>query len=310
MPPLKKIRSLKDVLSLAKKLSGHKILALVAADQEEGLKCVSDAQRHGLIKPLLLGDKQRIARLARSLKISLRGMEILDEPDPKQATLKAVALCRSGDADILMKGSVNTDVVLRAVLDREKGLGLGKLLSNVTAFDSPTHKRLMFLTDPAVNISPDASRKVEMVRNAIWVAHRLGFAKPKIAMLAAVEKINPKDMPCTGDAAIIAKMAESGQIAGADIAGPYALDLAVSHHAAKCKNVTGPVAGCADILVCPDINSANILYKALVYFSRVEVANAMVGVKSPIVMSSRSDSSLTKLYTMALSVLLAGDETA
>ncbi len=310
MPAVKNIRSLKDILAVAKKLPGNKTLALIAADQEEGLKCVDDAFQNGIIKPLLVGDKAKITKLARSLKISLRGMDILDEPDPKAATLKVVAMCRSGEVDILMKGSVNTDVVLRAVLDREKGIGLGKLLSNVTAFDSPTHKRLMFLTDPAVNINPDASRKVEMIRNAIWVANRLGFKRPKIALLAAVEKINPKDMPCTADAAIIAKMAESGQINGAEIAGPYALDLALSKHAAECKNVTGPVAGCADVLVCPDIHSANILYKSLVYFSNVHVANAMVGVKAPIVMSSRSDSKLTKLYTMALSVMLAGEQQA
>lgn len=310
MAAAKKIHSLKDVLHLAKKLPGNKTLALIAADQEEGLKCVDDAHKNGIIKPLLLGDKQKITKLARSLKISLRGIEIIDEADPKEATLKAVALCRSGDADILMKGSVNTDVVLRAVLDREKGLGVGKLLSNVTAFDSPTHKRLMFLTDPAVNISPDASRKVEMLRNAIWVANRLGFERPKVAVLAAVEKINPKDMPCTADAAIIVKMAESGQLPGADVAGPYALDLALSKHAAECKHISGPVAGNADILLCPDIHSANILYKSLVYFSNVHVANAMVGVKSPIVMSSRSDSKLTKLYTMALSVMLAGEQQA
>jgi phosphate butyryltransferase len=313
MPRQKKIRTLKDILVLAKhiaasKTAGNNTLVLAGADQEEGLKCVHDGQQRGLVKPLLVGDRKRVQSLCRSLRIPLAGMEIVDEPDPKQAALKAVALCRSGEAHILMKGTVNTDVILRAILDRETGLGRGGLLSNVTVFESPTQKRLLFMSDPAVNINPDVARKVDMLRNAIWVAQRLGFARPKVAVLAAIEKINAKDMPATADAAILAKMGESGQIAGADIAGPYALDIAVSKKAADCKHITGPVAGCADILLCPDINSANIFYKSLVYFAGREIANAMIGVKTPLVMTSRSDSSLTKLYTMALSVVLAGGE--
>jgi phosphate butyryltransferase len=199
-------------------------------------------------------------------------------------------------------------VILRAILDREAGLTRGGLLSNITAFEFPAQQRLMFLSDPAVNINPDVGRKVDMIRNAIWVAQRLGFTRPKVAVLAAIEKINIKEMPATADAAILAKMGEAGQFADADIAGPYALDIAVSAKAAECKHITGPVAGCADILLCPDINSANILYKSLIYFAGRELANAMIGVKTPLVMSSRSDSALTKLYTMALSVVLAGNE--
>jgi phosphate butyryltransferase len=308
MPRPKKIRSLKDLLSVAKRTAGAKTLVLAAAEQDEGLKSVYDALRHGLVKPVLIGNRRQIERMAKSVKVPLRGMEVIDEPDPKQAALTAVEMCRDGRADVFMKGNVGTDVVLRAILDREKGLTRGGLLSNVTVFDSPIHHRLMFMSDPAVNINPDVGRKVEMIQNAIWVANRLGVPRPKVAVLAAIEKINYKDMPATTDAAIISKMGESGQIPGADVAGPYALDIAVSVEAARCKNITGPVAGKADILIAPDINSANILYKALVYFSGIEVANAIVGVKSPLVMSSRSDSSLTKLYTIALSVVLAGGE--
>jgi phosphate butyryltransferase len=313
MPRQKKIRSLKDILVLAKhiaasKTAGNNTLVLAGADQEEGLKCVNDGRQRGLIRPLLIGDRQRITQLCRSLKIPLAGTQIIDEPDPKQAALKAVAACRSGEAHILMKGTVSTDVILRAILDRETGLGRGGLLSNISVFESPTQKRLMMMTDPAVNINPDVARKVDLLRNAIWVAHRLGFARPKVAVLAAIEKINAKDMPATTDAAVLEKMGEAGQIAGADVAGPYALDIAVSKEAAESKHITGPVAGCADILLCPDINSANILYKSLVYFAGREIANATIGVKTPLVMTSRSDSSLTKLYTMALSVVLAGGE--
>ena len=260
MPRQKKIRTLNDILVLAKTFARRRTLVLAGADMEEGLKCVDEGRRHGLIEPLLIGDKQRIVRLCRSLKIATRGVTIIDESDPKRAAQTAVSLCREGRADVLMKGTVNTDVSLRAILDRDAGLSRGGLLSNVTAFESPTEKRLMFLSDPAVNINPDVGRKVDMVRNAIWVAQRLGFARPKVAVLAAIEKINVKEMPATVDAAILAKMGETGQFPDADIAGPYALDIAVSPHAAQCKHITGPVAGCADILLCPDINSANILY--------------------------------------------------
>ncbi len=199
-------------------------------------------------------------------------------------------------------------MILRAILDRDNGLGRGGLLSNISIFDSPTQNRVLLMTDAAVNISPDLARKVELVRNAIWVAQRLGFVRPKVAVLTAIEKVNPKDMPATADAAVIAHMGELGQIPGADVAGPYALDIAVSKKAAETKHVTGPVAGCADILLCPDIHSANIFYKSLVYFAGREIANAMIGVKTPLVMTSRADSSLTKLYTMALSVVLAGGD--
>ena len=310
MPRQKKIRSLKELLEIVKKSPGQKVLVLAGAEQEEGLKCVQEGRRHGLVQPLLVGDKKRIQRLCRSLKIPLRGVEIVDEPDPKAMSAKAVELCRAGRADILMKGTVGTADILRAILDRDKGLGRGGLLSNITVFDSPIEKRLMFMTDPAVNINPDVARKADMLRNAIDVARRLGYARPKAAILAAIEKVNVKDMPATVDAAVIAKMGESGQFPDCDVAGPYALDIAVSKEAARMKRIEGPVAGKADILLCPDINSANILYKSLVYFSGREIANAMVGVKAPLVMSSRSDSALTKLYTLALSAILAHDQEA
>jgi phosphate butyryltransferase len=308
-PAPKRIRSLEELLALAKRRAGNKRLVLAAADSEEGLKCVRDAQQRGLIRPILVGDRKRVARLCRSLRISLAGVEIVDQPDPQQAAVAAVALCREGEADILMKGNVHTAVILRAILDREHGLGQGGLLSNTAVFESPQEQRLMFLTDPAVNISPDVTRKVEMIRNAVWVAHRLGFVRPRVAVLAPIE-VNVQDLPATADAALIAKMGKAGKIARADIAGPYPLDVAVNRQAAKCKGVKGPVAGRADILLCPDLNSANVLYKALIHFAGREVANAMIGVKTktPLVMNSRSDSSLTRLYTMALAVVLAAGE--
>ena len=259
-----------------------------------------------------MGDRKRVTRLCRALKISLAGVDVVDEPDPQQAAVRAVALCRQGEADILMKGNVHTGVILRAILDRDHGLGRGGVLSNTAVFESPHERRLMFMADPAVNINPDVARKVEMIRNAVWVAHRLGFARPRVAVIAPIEKVNAKDIPSTANAALIARMAAAGKIVGADIAGPCPLDVAVSRRAAKCKNIKGPVAGRADILLCPELNSANVLYKALIHFAGREVANAMTGVntKTPLVMNSRSDSSLTRLYTMALATVLAGPDEA
>jgi len=204
------MRSLEDILALAKRRAGHMRLALAGADTQAGLKCVREGQQQGLIFPILVGDRQRVTRLCRSLKIPLSGVEIIDEPDPHQAAVKAVALCRQGDADILMKGNVHTGVILRAILDRDHGLGQGGLLSNTTVFESPREKRLMFMADPAVNISPDVNRKVEMIRNAVEVANKLGFTRAKVAVLAPIEEVNAKDMPSTAAAAVIAKMGKDG----------------------------------------------------------------------------------------------------
>jgi phosphate butyryltransferase len=302
------IRTLEGILAAAKRMARRRTVVLAGAEQEEGLKSLDDACRQGIVRPVLIGDRDKLARLARSLAISLRSMEVVHEPDPGRATQQAVAMCRQRHADILMKGTVSTDMILRAVLDRQTGLATGKLLSHVTVFESPTHKRLMFMSDPAVNVNPDVSRKLDIIQNAVIVARKLGLDRPKVALLAATERINVKDMPATTDAAIITQMYESGQLTGAEVAGPYGLDIAVSPFAAKCKNVVGPVAGCADIFICPDINCANVFYKVLVYFAGAEMANAMLGAQAPIVMTSRSDTSLTKLYTIALSVMLAGDE--
>jgi phosphate butyryltransferase len=308
MPRANKIRSLDDIVRTVKQQKHRPTLVLASAAQEEGLKCLAEAVRCGIVNPILIGDKRKVTQLVRKLRLSLLGMEIIDEPDPHQAAHKAVSLCREHRADILMKGAVTTDSILRSVLDRETGLSMGKLLSHVSVFTSPIRKSLMFMSDPAININPDVSRKVDIIKNALSVARRLGVKNPKVALLAASEKINIKDMPATTDAVIIAKMYESGQLTGAEVAGPYGLDIAISEFAARCKNISGPVAGHADILICPDINSANIFYKTLVYFCGIEMAGVVIGAKVPIVMTSRSDSSLTKFYTVALCVMLAGAE--
>ena len=285
-PAPQKIRSFQGLLALARKATDHKRLVLAAADTEEGLKCVHQAQRRGLIEPVLVGDRRRIRRLCRGLKISLAGVELVDVPDPQQAARRAVAMCRRGQADILMKGNVHTAVILRAILDRDKGLGQGGLLSNTTVFESPRERRLMFMADPAVNINPDVTRKVEIIRNAVWVAQRLGFARPRGPFGA--HRVKQQGHPLHGRGGLDRQDGSPGADRLRDIAGPIPLDVAVSRQAAKYKQVTGPVAGRADILICPELNSANVLYKALIHLAGREVANAMIGVqtKTPLVMNS------------------------
>ena len=262
------IRTLDGILAAAKGMARRRTVVLAGAEQEEGLKSVTDALRQGIVRPVLDRRSPQAGAAGQVAEVSLRSMEVIDEPDPVRATQQAVAMCRQGHADILMKGLVSTDMILRAVLDRQTGLATGKLLSHVAVFESPTHKRLMFMSDPAVNVNPDVSRKLDIIKNAVIVARKLGLTKPKVALLAATERINVKDMPATTDAAIITQDVRIRSANGADVAGPYGLDIAVSPFAANCKNVVGPVAGRADIFICPDINCANVFYKVLVLFRR------------------------------------------
>lgn len=306
MPGRKRIKTLEDILKWTKDLRRKQRLAVAAAADDAVLKAVSDASREGVVTPVLIGDEKAIKRLARSLRVSLKGAEIVNTESMADAAALAVKMCRAGEADILMKGRVSTDVVFKAVLDRDNGVSTGGLISHVAVFHSPAMKRLMLLTDAAINISPDVGRKAEIISNAVIVAGKLGIGMPKVALLAAVEKINFKTMPATTDAAILVKMNESGQLAGAILGGPYALDLAVSDHSARAKGVKGPVVGRADILVAPDIEAGNILYKTLVYFAGLEIASVVIGARVPIIVTSRGDSDMTKHYSIALAALMSG----
>lgn len=300
----KRIRSLEDILAAAKSFRRKQVLACAAAEDDAVLKGVGAAVSEGIVEPVLIGDTRKIRGLARSLRVSLAGMRLVHEPDPMAASLAAVKLCREGAAQALMKGMVQTSVILKAVLDRERGLSTGRILSHAAVFAPKGLGRLMILTDAGVNIAPDVARKIEILRNTVALAEGLGMAKPRVAVLAAVEQIKP-EMTATTDAAIITQMAQNGQLDSAVVGGPYALDIAVSPHAAKCKHVPGVVPGRADILLAPDIEAGNILYKALVHFAEMEMATLVLGATVPVVVSSRSDSGPTKLYSIALAMVLA-----
>lgn len=299
------IRSLPQVLRAARAGKRRPVLVCAAAADAAVLEGVRAATDAGIVDPILIGDSAKMAQLADSLDISLHGLQVVHEPDPVEACRRAVALCRSGAAGALMKGAVPTSVVLKAVLDSEAGLTTGRVLSHVTAFRPRGANSLVLLADAGVNIAPDFECKMQIMRNSIELAQLLGIAKPRVALLAAVETVSGK-MPATTEAAAIAGAAKEEFRDLAYVGGPYALDVAVSPAAAMHKGVEDDVAGRADILIAPDIEAGNILYKSLTCFARLDLASLVLGAATPLVIASRADSSRTKLYSIALAMLVAG----
>ena len=245
-----------------------------------------------------------IRQLAADHDIGITRMMVIEEAEPEAAARKTMELLRLGHADLAMKGKIETGAFLRAAFDREAGLRAGRLFTHVGVFEMPGFDRLLFVTDAGVVVAPTLQQKVEIVQNAIMVAQRLGIEAPKVAVLAATEMVNPK-IPTTLDAANLAKMADRGQIQGGLVDGPLALDNAISRESAEIKGITGPVAGCADILVTPDVEAGNMLSKAISYFAKGRMAGVVVGGKSPLIVASRSDPHEVKLMSIALGVLLA-----
>jgi phosphate butyryltransferase len=228
----------------------------------------------------------------------------MDIKDPKKATLEAVKLVSGGHADMLMKGLVDTATFLRSVLNKEFGLRTGKLMSHVSVFEIENLDRLLFLTDAAFNTYPELKDNVGMINNAVVVAHACGIEVPKVASICPVEVVNAS-MPSTLDAALLAKMSDRGQFKGCIVDGPFALDNAISEEAAHHKGVTGPVAGKADILLLSNIETANVMYKTLTYFSKSKNGGLLVGTSAPVILTSRADSFETKVNSIALAALVA-----
>jgi len=232
-----------------------------------------------------------------------RALRIVHD-DPNEAARLAVAAVRSGEADLLMKGLLQTAEIMKAVLNKEEGLRTGRALSHVVACEIPDWPKVVFITDVALNVAPDLARKADIVRNSVLTVQALGVAQPKVAALSSVEKVNP-DMPSSVDARALQEMAERGELGNCLVQGPLALDLAASKEAGETKGVTGPVIGDADILLVPAIDAGNMLYKGLVYFARCRSAGIIVGAKCPVVLLSRADSADSKLMSIAMAVLCA-----
>jgi phosphotransacetylase len=262
------------------------------------------AMREGGLKPILVGPRAEIAKAAEAAGVSLDGAELVEAATPVEAAMAAVKLCRDGAAGALMKGSLHTDELMGAVVSREGGLRTGRRISHVFAMDVPSYPKALFVTDAAINIAPDLMTKVDIVQNAVDMLHALGNPQPKVAILSAVETVNPK-IPGTLDAALLCKMADRGQITGAVLDGPLAFDNAISRAAARIKKIVSPVAGDADILVVPGLEAGNMLAKQLSYLANADSAGIVLGARVPIILTSRADSVASRLASVALARLLA-----
>jgi len=282
---------------------GPKTVAVACAQDDDVLRAIKAAYDKNMIKAILVGDVPKIKVIANEIGLELANIECIHIEDMVEASLKAVSLVSSGQADIVMKGLVDTAIILKAVLNKEVGLRQGSVLSHVAVFEVPTYHKLLFLTDAAMNIAPDLDTKKHIIENALTVTKAIGIELANVGVLAAKEKINPA-MQATVDAGELVKYYENGDIKGCIIGGPFALDNAISKEAALIKGVKSPIAGDVDLLLCPAIESGNILYKALNFLANAKSAGVIVGAKAPVILTSRADSDESKLYSIALGVLM------
>ena len=299
------VTCLDDIVKEVLALGTRPRVAIAPCAEAFVLSAAIKAAEMGMADPVLIGDRAKTEAVAASLGFDLGRFEFMHEPDDYAAVNKAVGLFRDGNVGLIMKGLVSTSTILKAVLNKETGVPPKGVLSHVTVYNSPRDGHLTLLTDAGVNIKPTLQRKVDILKNAIQVARVLGIATPKVAMLAATEKVNYKAMPATVDADLITKMSEQGEFGNAMVFGPLALDLAVSPESARLKGVDHPVAGCADILCVPAIESGNVLYKCLNSYCRATLASVVVGSRVPLVVPSRGDSEDSKFYSLALASLLS-----
>ncbi len=281
-----------------------KTVAVAVAEQESVLGAIRQAAEWGIAEAVLVGERERIVEEAEKAELDLSEISIIDEKNDLRAALTATEMVSTGRADILMKGHIHTDDFLRAVLNKEKGLRAGHIMSHCFILETSHLDRLTLVTDGAMNIAPDLVTKADIILNAVYLAQLLGVAEPKVGVLAATELVNP-DMPATVDAAVLSKMSQRGQFPACCIDGPFALDNAVSSVAAGIKGIGGQVAGASDILLVPNIEAGNMLAKSFVYLAQGRVAGVLVGASAPVVLTSRADTAESKLYSIATAMLMA-----
>jgi len=305
---MEQIRNLEALVSHAKSV-GPKKMSVACAEDEVVMKAVEEARAKGIVNAILVGNEDKIKAVLDKMGLKASDYEIVDEKKgPAAAALKAVELVSTGKADILMKGMLETADFLRGVLNKEVGLRNGKaLLSHAYIHEIEGYDHLFFVSDGVFNLYPELPDKISIVKNVVNLTHAFGIENPKVAVLAAVEVVNP-NMPPTVDAAALAQMSRRGQIKGCTIDGPLAIDNAVSMESAKHKGIKSDVAGQADVLIVPEIESGNILVKSIVYFSKNKTAAIVLGTKAPIVLTSRADSAETKFLSIATAVALAAHE--
>ena len=301
---------MKNLDSLLKLVAGQpsRRLAVAVAQDHTVLEAVREAEARDLVQAVLVGDKQEILAAAEKADYQAREADIVHEPDPVKAALEAVSLASSGEADIVMKGYIHTDDFLRAVLHRERGLRTGSIISHVFIVEVRALDRLLFIADGAMNIAPDLEQKAAILLNTVHLASIFGVMRPKVAILTAVELVNPL-MPATIDAAALAQMCRRRQLSTVcAVDGPLALDNAISELAAAHKKISGPVAGKADVLLVPSIEAGNILVKTLAHLGGCRLAGLLVGSRVPVVLTSRADSAECKLLSIAAAVFTVNVE--
>ena len=292
------LKNLESFVQIAKEKPIKK-LVVAAAEDDTVLAAVANAYKLGIVEPILIGNTDKIKSIADELEINLGNIRIIDEKNPVISAKKAVQLIRENEAQILMKGLVGSADCLRAVLDKETGLRKGDLLSHIGFFEVPAYHKLIAVTDAAQNIAPTLDEKVSIIKNSIDLFHRLGIPNPKVAIAGAVEMINPK-MEATIHAGLLSMMNRRGQIKGCIIDGPLAFDNIVSKEACEHKGIITEVGGDTDLILTPDIEAGNILYKCMTYFAGATVAAIILGATSPIVLTSRADSDRSKMMSIAL----------
>jgi phosphate acetyltransferase len=280
------------------------VTAVAHPCDESSLSGAVDAAKLGLIKPILVGPKAKIEAVAKQFKLDVSGYELVDAPHSHAAAAKAVELVRAGKAEALMKGSLHTDELMAEVVKKETGLRTARRISHCFVMDVPTHPDALIISDAAVNIAPTLEAKVDIVQNAIDLARALRAPEVRVAILSAMETVNP-NVPSTVEAAALCKMADRGQITGGILDGPLALDNAISPEAAAIKKIVSPVAGRANVLIVPDLEAGNMLAKSLSFLAGADSAGIVLGAKVPIILTSRADSVMARLASCAVATLVA-----
>ena len=298
------IKNFEQLMEKLRKRTEKKTVVIAAAQTESAIEAAIMAKKEGLANSLLVGDKLVIEKIIKENFSDFVGaFEIEDTgSDLTKACNRSVEIIHEKKAQIILKGKADTALLLRAVLDKEKGLGTGEVMSDVFAYE--TDDKLVLMSDGGIVLYPDLKEKISIIKNAVKVAHSLDNLNPKVALLASIEVVNPK-MECTLDAAIITKMNQRNQITGCIIDGPLAFDNAIDIEAAKIKGIESPVAGQADILIVPNIEAGNIFAKSLTYYAKYRVAHVVMGTKAPILIASRADNAETKMLCMAMGIAAA-----
>lgn len=301
---LTELSQLRDLLDRSHK---PKKLILAASEDAHSLNAVVKAASEKIIRPILVGDREKTFGMAEILNLNISKFEFIEASTPVEAVTISVKMVHDKKADVLMKGKVGTSDMLRCILNKEYGLRTGNLLSHFAYFEVQTYHKLIAVTDVAMNIAPNLTEKIGILNNAVKVMNNLGIEKPKVAVLGAVEKVNT-EMNATLDAALLSKMNQRDQILNCIVDGPLAFDNAISFESARHKEIKSDVAGDTDLLLMPDIEVGNVLYKTLVFFAQAKVASMIVGASAPIVLTSRSDSEQAKFDSILLAAVIAENE--